>query len=150
MDGNVSTNTSQNIHRGTSPRRTTMRLQVQHNQGAGEQAQPSVSSDLRPRGARTHRVPEFISQSSPDSTGPYPTSGTHQIIAEVLERGQAVRMAGSTFWADSNCPEQKRLIEKMTTASSGGAVLLHYVAVSTSTGEVYHKSSFFFGKIPTS
>ena len=57
-------------------------------------------------------------------------------------------MAGSTFWADSNCPEQKRLIEKMTTASSGGAVLLHYVAVSTSTGEVYHKSSFFFGKFP--
>ena len=62
MDGNVSTNTSQNIHRGTSPRRTTMRLQVQHNQGAGEQAQPSVSSDLRPRGARTNRVPEFSSQ----------------------------------------------------------------------------------------
>ena len=36
----------------------------------------------------------------------------------------------------------------MTTASSGGAVLLHYVAVSTSTGEVYHESSFFFGKFP--
>ena len=62
MDGNVSTNTSQNIHRGTSPRQTTMRLQVQHNQGAGEQAQPSVSGGLRPRGARTNRVPEFNSQ----------------------------------------------------------------------------------------
>ena len=36
----------------------------------------------------------------------------------------------------------------MTTASSGGAVLLHYVAVSTSTGEVYHKSSFFLVKFP--
>ena len=57
-------------------------------------------------------------------------------------------MAGSTFWADSNCPEQKRLIEKMTTASSGGAVFLHYVAVSTNTGEVYHKSSFFLVKFP--
>ena len=57
-------------------------------------------------------------------------------------------MAGSTIWANSNCPEQKRLIEKMTTASSGGAVLLHYVAVSTSTGEVYHKSSFFLIKFP--
>ena len=36
----------------------------------------------------------------------------------------------------------------MTKTSSGGAVLLHYVAVSTSTGEVYHESSFFFGKFP--
>ena len=57
-------------------------------------------------------------------------------------------MAGSTHRTNSTCPEQQEVDRKMTTASSGGAVLLHYVAVSTSTGEVYHKSSFFLVKFP--
>ena len=68
-----------------------------------------------------------VVKSSPDSTGPYPTPGTHQIIAEVPERGQAVRMAGSTHRA---CPKRQEVDRKMTATSSGGAVLLHYVAVS--------------------
>ena len=89
-----------------------------------------------------------VVKSPPDSTGPYPTPGTHQIIAEVPERGQAVRMAGSTHRADRTCPRRQEVDRKMTTASSGGAVLLHYVAVSTSTGELYYESSFFFSKFP--